>query len=359
MAYTFRGGKSFKRYSADMKKSPIRDMSDCGEYIFFITGSGADLNPLVAAGENVKVSDKLADADNYECVPVISSVSGTVENIEERMHPNGRRETAVIIKSDGLFTLSERISAPAAELTPLEKLWLIREAGVTESDGTPSHTILGSKKAADYLILNGAECAPYSRSDYRRITENTDEVMDGFMAAFDIAHPRRGIIVLNTEMRAARQRIRQIIRYNDKLDIITVKNKYPQNSAENLAKTAAGRVVRDIKSCADAGVMILGAESLYNIAAALKTGMPVITKPVTVCGNLVASPANIRARIGAPVSSLFSECGGLKSETAKIIYGNQLYGTAWDRTDIPITASTACIAGVSSVPKAVSKKYLQ
>ena len=359
MAYTFSGGKRLNKHMRSIRKLPLRNMRDCGEYVFFLNQNGSELNLLVSEGDKIKAGDKLADEENYGFVPLISSVSGTVERIENRINPNGHIEKAVIVKSDGEFRMGEKITAPSGNLTPLEKLWLIREAGIVEGDGFPTHVIIGNKKAMDYLILNGAECSPYTCSDYRRVTENTDEVIDGFMTALDIVNARYGIIVLDTSMKKAKRRIMQLIRYNKKIKIITVKNKFPQNDEKILTETITGRSIPKFRGCADVGVTIIGIESAYNISVALHSGTPVLTKPVTVCGKSVAASANINARIGAPVSALFNECGGITENAPKIIYGNQFYGTAWDRPDIPVTATTACAAAVSSIPNNVSELYLQ
>ncbi len=359
MAYTFSGGISYRHLPAYLRRLPLRDMSDCGEYVYFTKQNGSELNLLVSEGDKVRVGDKLADEENYGMLPVRSSVSGTVARIENRVHTSGHIEQAVVIASDGLFSLSENITVPSGNLTPLEKLWLIREAGAAEDDGFPTHVLIGNRRAMDYLILNGAECAPYSCSNFRRITENTDEVMDGFMNALDIINARYGIIALDSSMRDARMRIKKHIRYSSKLKIITVKNKFPQNNEKILTKTITGRTVPPMRSCADMGVTVLSVEAAYNISVALNTGMPVLTKPVTVCGKSTVNPANINARIGTPISELFNSCGGFNTEAPKIIYGTQFYGTVWDRLDLPVTSATAGIAAVPVIPKNVSEMYLQ
>lgn len=359
MAYTFSGGTGFKRLPAFLREMPLTDMSDCGEYVYFLKQNGQELKPLIAEGDKVCMGDKIADEESYGVLPVRSSVSGTVEKIESRISPSGHMERAIVIKSDGLFTPSGSTAAPSGSLTPLEKLWVMREAGVVESDGFPSHVIIGNKKAMDYLILNGAECAPYSCSDLRRITESTDEVMDGFFTALDIVNARYGIIVLNTHMGKAKQRIKLHIRYNSRIKIITVKNKFPQNDEKILTQTVTGRTVPPMRGCSDAGVTVLSVEAAYNISRALRFGEPVLTKPVTVCGASVMRPSNLNARTGAPISALFNDCGGFNTDAPKIIYGGSLYGYVRDRLDIPVTASLSAIAAVPDIPKKVSEMYLQ
>ena len=60
---------------------------------------GAPCTPLVQVGDRVLRGQKIGDGEGL-CVPVHSSVSGTVAAIEPRPHTSGRMVMAVVIDND-------------------------------------------------------------------------------------------------------------------------------------------------------------------------------------------------------------------------------------------------------------------
>ena len=62
---------------------------------------GVPAEPLVKAGEHVKMGQKIGDTDAFVSVPVHATVSGTVKSVGMALHPNGARVMSVIIENDG------------------------------------------------------------------------------------------------------------------------------------------------------------------------------------------------------------------------------------------------------------------
>ena len=83
---------------------PVRMIPD-GEMLFpTIQHIGAPATPIVKKGDEVKVGQKIAEANAPLCSPIYSSVSGTVVGIEPYMRATGDACEAIRIKSDGLMT---------------------------------------------------------------------------------------------------------------------------------------------------------------------------------------------------------------------------------------------------------------
>ena len=55
------------------------------------------------------------------------------------------------------------------------------------------------------------------------------------------------------------------------------------------------------------------------IARAIKTGMPLVERVVTVTGSGVAEPKNLMVRIGTSFMDVIQACGGFVEEPAKVI----------------------------------------
>lgn len=68
----------------------------------------------------------------------------------------------------------------------------------------------------------------------------------------------------------------------------------------------------------------------------LRTGHPLVAKNITVDGDIIAHPQNIRAVIGTPIKDIVEFCGGLTGEPSKILMGGPMMGLAISSLDQPI-----------------------
>jgi electron transport complex protein RnfC len=75
-------------------------------------------------------------------------------------------------------------------------------------------------------------------------------------------------------------------------------------------------------------VAVLGAGTLLAAGRALATGRPCLDTHVTVSGPGVASPRNLRVRLGTPVRDCIAACGGYTAESVRLIAGGVLRGAS-------------------------------
>lgn len=122
-------------------------------------------------------------------------------------------------------------------------------------------------------------------------------------------------------------------------DIVKVKvlpSRYPQGAEKVLIDQCTGRQVPPGKLPADVGVVVMNVASIATLARFLKTGMPLVTKRLTVDGSAIKEPKNVRVPIGALVKDVIQFCGGYKEEPAKLLYGGPMMGTALSSDEMPI-----------------------
>ena len=127
---------------------------------------GAPANPVVQAGDTVKVGQLIGEQAGFISAPVHSSVSGTVIAVEPHTHPNkGPGVMSVVIKNDGKNTLHESVkpNKPLEELTPDEIVEIVKEKGIVGMGGAtfPTYVKLKPGKPIDAVLINGSECEPY------------------------------------------------------------------------------------------------------------------------------------------------------------------------------------------------------
>ena len=78
--------------------------------------------------------------------------------------------------------------------------------------------------------------------------------------------------------------------------------------------------------------------SVSTLGKYLKTGIPLVTKRVTVEGDAIAKPQNIEVPIGTLYRDVIEACGGIKEgvELGKIIFGGPMMGGAAPSADFPV-----------------------
>ncbi|AEE96350.1 electron transport complex, RnfABCDGE type, C subunit [Mahella australiensis 50-1 BON] len=311
---------------------------------------GAPCKPLVKAGNEVKVGQKIGEAGGFVSVPVHASVSGKVVAVEPRLHPSGQQVMSVVIESDGQDTVDENVQ-PKGDIDKLsdkEIIDVIKEAGIAGLGGAafPTHVKLSPPpdKRVELVIINGAECEPYLTCDHRLMLEQTDDVVYGTRAIMKALGVSKGIIAIeNNKPDAIAVMLKAASGYANNIEVVALKTKYPQGAEKQLIKAITGKEVPSGGLPADVGTVVDNVGTAAAIARAIKTGMPLIERAVTVTGRGIKEPANLMVRIGTPFSQLIDECGGFADKPGKVIMGGPMMGIAQYSLDVPVIKGTSGI----------------
>ena len=168
---------------------------------------GAPCKPLVSKGDHVDLGQKIGDGPGL-CAPVHASVSGTVQAVEARPHPNGTTVLSVVIANDFQETVSSEVR-PRADLSGLSAgnlMDIIREAGIVGMGGAtfPTHVKLSSGIGkVDTIIVNASECEPYITADERLLREQPDRVLRGLEVLMEILDQKQAVIGMEDNKPAA------------------------------------------------------------------------------------------------------------------------------------------------------------
>lgn len=310
---------------------------------------GAPCEPLVKVGDAVAVGQKIGDSQALVSAPVHASVSGKVVAIEAHPGPGGAAVMSIVIESDGQDTVADGI-APRGDLASLsadEIKAIIREAGIVGMGGAgfPTHVKITppKDKKVDVYIINAAECEPYVTCDHRLMLERPQDIVFGLRALMKAAGVSRGYIGIEDNKPDAIAAMLKAVEREDGIAVVVLKTKYPQGGEKQLINAVTGRVVPSGGLPADVGVLVSNVGTAVAVADAIKTGMPVIERVVTVTGPIVRSPKNLRVRIGTPFAELIEQCGGLTAPAAKIINGGPMMGIAQPTLEAPVAKGTSCI----------------
>ena len=296
---------------------------------------GAPCVPLVKAGDIVDVGTCIARSDAFVSAPIHASVSGTVKKIEKIMMPGGKAVDAIFIESDGEQRVSPDVKPPEVNNTA-DLIKAVRESGLVGLGGAGFPTAvklsIPPDKHVDTMIVNVAECEPYITSDHREALENGWDIISGIMTVKEFLGIHRVIVGIEKNKPDAIKELRQIVDNSldneDEIRVLPLKATYPQGAEKILIKACTGREVPMGGLPSDAGCIVMNVGSIAFIARYLKTGMPLVSRRLTVDGSAIKNPANVIVPIGTPIRDVIEFVGGYKEEPRKLLMGGPMMGVA-------------------------------
>ena len=348
---TFKGGIHPDDGKKLSKDKPIQSILPGEELVFPLSQHiGAPASAIVNQGDRVLRGQKIAEAGGFVSAPIYSSVSGTVKGIEMRFNPTGSKVLSIVIENDGLYEKAEREDAkPLNELSKDEIKKKISDAGIVGMGGAgfPTHVKLSPKEPEkiDYIIANCAECEPYITADYRRMLENTEELVSGMRVVLSLFEHARGIFAVEDNKPDCIEKLQKLTSQEERMGVKVLKTKYPQGAERQLIYATTQRAINSSMLPADAGCIVDNVETLIAIHTAVVEGRPVLERIVTVSGDAISEPGNFKAFFGMNQAELIEAAGGFKTEPEKLISGGPMMGFAMFTTDVPVTKTSSSILG--------------
>ncbi|MEG1720562.1 MAG: electron transport complex subunit RsxC [Pseudoflavonifractor sp.] len=289
------------------------------------TFRGSVNEPIVKVGDTVQVGQPIAPAKGGLAVPVHATVSGTVEALTKLRMTDGSMTPAVVLKSDGLQTPWEGIKVPT--VTNREDfVSVLRESGLTGLGGAGFPTWAKFSAEAEILLLNGSECEPYCTADYELMCSNPKDVLEGASLVRKYVGIQKIVVGIKETNTKAIEAMKQAAAGMEGVEISPLHSFYPVGAEKMCIKETTGRIVPRGKLPKDVGVIVLNVGSAAFIAQHLRTGMPLVTKTVTMDGSALKEPKIVSAPIGTPIGELFDAAGGFRCEPSKIISGGPMMG---------------------------------
>lgn len=320
-----------------------------GELVFPVSQHiGAPAKPVVKVGDTVLRGQMIAEAGGFVSAPIHSSVSGTVKKIEPRRVAVGDKVNSIIIESDGEMKEVEYKESPNISLLSKEEIIeKVKNAGVVGMGGAgfPTHVKLSPKEPEkiDYVIANCAECEPYLTSDYRRMMENPEQLVEGMKIVLQLFPKAKGVFGVENNKKDCIEKLQEIVKEDPRLEVAELMTKYPQGGERQLIYAVTGRSINSGMLPADAGCIVDNVETLVAVYNAVKLGRPVMHRIFTVTGDAVCDPRNFYVCTGSNFQDILDAAGGCKTEPEKMIAGGPMMGFALFGLDIPVTKTSSAL----------------
>lgn len=310
---------------------------------------GAPCQPLVKVGDEVKVGQKIGDTEAPFSVPIHSGVSGKVTAISDYRTVGGAVCKAVEIETDGLQTVSDDVKPPV--ITDKESfIKAVRESGACGLGGAgfPTHIKLSPKSPTDTLVINAAECEPYITADYREMIECPDDVIGGIKLVKEQLGIKSCKLAVEENKPEAIKCFERMTAEDDSIEIVTLPSSYPQGAEKVIIYNSTGRVVKEGMLPADTGVIVLNVSTAAFLYKYVKTGMPLVERRLTVDGNAVAEPKNVRAVIGTPFREILEFCKTDMDQVIKLIGGGPMMGMSIPDPNMPVVKTSNALLAVKT-----------
>lgn len=306
---------------------------------------GAPAAPVVKKGDTVMVGTLIGQAGGFVSANIYSPASGTVSAIGSIRMGNGSMATTVEIETDGLQTVDPAVQPPVVTdrksfIAAVQACGLVGLGGA----GFPAHVKLSPATPVDTLCINGAECEPFLTPDAREFMECSDTIISGIEAVMKWCEIPNCVIGIEANKPECIERMSNLTKDMPGVTVKALPSRYPQGAEKNLIESCTGREVPKTGPegkpglPADAGAIVMNVTSISTLGKFLKTGMPLITKRLTVDGDACAHPQNVEVCIGTSFRDVIEFVGGVKegTELGKLVCGGPMMGAAQSDLDFPI-----------------------
>ncbi|MBI4394591.1 MAG: RnfABCDGE type electron transport complex subunit C [Candidatus Omnitrophica bacterium] len=314
---------------------------------FFLKQSAvAPAIPCVHEGEAVFVGSKIAEASEWNSVPLHSSVSGKVTNI---------MEDRIVIESDEVDKLDPSIQARVEIPSEPDQLaTLIHEAGVVDLGGKGHaihvHLTEARAKKVETLILDGCESEPFLTADHVLMLNHPVEILKG-AEILRIASGAERVVIAVEQNKLEALELLNSKNYNLKFERIktaVLPVRYPQGSERALAESILGRPLKKGETALEAGILVESVASAFAVYEAVYLKKPLYERVMTVSGSSILEPKNLWARMGTQAADLIRACKGFMREPERVIFGGPMTGRSIAHLDEPVTKEVPGILAFSS-----------
>lgn len=358
---TFKGGIHPYDGKALTKDSPAETYLPRGEMVYPLSQHiGAPASPVVQKGDYVKRGQKIGEAGGFVSAPVHASVSGIVKGMESRLGATGTMANSIIIENDGKYEETEYVPARLEELTKEEILKRIQDGGVVGMGGAgfPTHVKLSPKmpEKIEYVLVNGAECEPYLTSNYRKMLDEPEEIVEGLRIMLALFENAKGYICIEDNKPDCIEKMKELVKDIPRMEVKELLTKYPQGGERTLIYATTGREINSSMLPADVGCVVDNVDTVAAIYRAVILGEPVIDKVITVTGDGIKTPKNFKVCTGTDLAEVVEAAGGLKEGVSKVIAGGPMMGFAMYDLHVPCTKTTSACLCLKEDPVSKAKQ---
>ncbi len=355
MAFSFRGGiePELIKLSAE---NPIEEMrAPAFVCIPLSQHKGTAAKCIVNVGDRVLKGQVIAVAAEGISLSVHASVSGTVSKIENGATPFGE-SICVWIENDFKEELHPSVmpfSTPIAKADPKDLIDFIETKGLAGLGAAfpAAEKIRLSQNKADLIIINGIDSEPYLTATTRVMAEKAEEVIGGAKILMKAIGAGKTVFAIEKRKEEIIDRLQTLLGKSESFSVAAFDEKYPQGDERQLIYALLGKEIPEDAFYSDAGAVVFSAETCWALYRAFVTGLPSVSRFVTVSGDCIKNPANLLVPIGTSFQEVISRCGGLKGKPDLLLAGGPITGKAQKSAEVSVTKEVGAILALTAKNK--------
>jgi len=286
---------------------------------------------------SVLCGQAVASSKDKKAPPLLSSVSGVYTAQKVVSHPVYGETTCLVMDCMDVRRPAPAERVDVSTLSAERIIEIARErAVVDELDGRYLADKLSEwqQTGCDVLVGDAVEDQPYASAAWAVLGESVEAVYEGLELAARAVDAQDRHLAVQPLPADHRRALRQRLGDDEKLFI--TRGKYPvvQYTAKPKGKT----------------VRRIGVQALLALYRAAAFSEPHTAAVVTVAGDAVAAPRNLRVPFGTPAAELLRRCG-LAADPTVLVFGDLMTGKATEEDEMPILPGVTCLLALADPPR--------
>lgn len=297
---------------------------------------GTPATPVVPVGEHVREGQLLARGYGPLSAHIHAPIPGILQEIRTVSLPDGKRGEAAVIKLSGSFDILGRKQEQFPwQLSPeSEILRVLEEKGVINTFDHPVPLVPqlreAKKSQGAVLALRLFDYDPTCQLDAWLAAEQLRTVLEG-TAIIAKSFDARAVYLVHDGKpgKGPPSKLVEEIFGERKVTVLHSDKRYPSGNERRF------KVLLKEKS-----PVLVDPVTALSAYEAVVNNQPVLQRYIAISGPALGSPAILKVRIGTPIGDIIEECGGFKTDPARIVVNGLLTGTAVYDLDSPVTKYT-------------------
>lgn len=291
--------------------------------------------PVAAAGAAVHKGEPLGLPREEDAVPAFATVDGTLSEVRSLNHPVFGTVACAVLEPHpeaGQKPPSSHGRKPSEPADTDAIIHAAHQAGIIdEIDGVPLYVKLTAwrDRAPQALVADGTEGEPYCSAAWAVLNEAAEEVYQGLQLAGRAVGTKRlhiGVLLPAARRRALASRLKEGV-------LLQARSKYPVDRLVPLPPGA--------HECR------VGVQACLALWRAVQLGEAHTSCVLTVAGDAVANPQNVRVPFGTTAKEILHTCG-LSSDPQYVIFGDAMTGVAIDQLELPVLPGITCLLALTN-----------
>ena len=289
-------------------------------YIPLVSGN-VRYEQSVQVGEKVLKGQVVVNRTDRFAHPVCSPVSGCVLAIKKMWHPIGRMIEMLEIENDfeekAIYSLEKEHQNSFTKEEIIEK---IKDAGIVGLGGAgfPTYAKYTANTKLDVLIINAAECEPYLSDDYSIIMNYTDEFLRGVSYLMKASGVSCAKIAIKKAYKDAIKVLENALVNYEGIKLQILKNVYPAGWEKYIVQQVTKKNYNNLPS--EVGAVVNNVQTAHAVSLALEQNRPLIERIITISGDGIKDPCNVKVKIGSLISDVIESIGGYSDDLGEAYF---------------------------------------